>query len=150
MQSRPAPGLLGVRSGHGLSYFSGSGPGPGLLRGWETMATTGLPGPACPAPLRDDGHREQRASREVSTAGGHTSSLRGTPGPGHGEHQVLSISWAASHHPTLTLELRFPNFTTKLQGKKKKKTLLAAHETSWWKPPMVFQGGGLNFPPSGV
>lgn len=34
--------------------------------------------------------------------------------------------------------------------KKKTKTLLAAHETSWWKPPMAFQGGGLNFPPSGV
>ena len=83
--------------------------------GLETVGGTGSPMPS--APLKDS------VPREAGSADGAHGWRSRVPTPRTCTHRVagrawvLSASWAAIHHLTFTLDLCFPNFTTKLQEK---------------------------------
>lgn len=64
-------------------------------------------------PSQGEGHSEW----EVCSAGSHVSSFHGPAHQVEGSTWVLSASWAAIYCLTFTLDLCFPNFTTKLQEK---------------------------------
>ena len=93
---------------------------PGVLdcasnEGLETVGGTGPPMPS--APLKDS---VPRAAGSADGAHGWRPRVTTPQTRTHGvagRAWVLPASWVTTHHLTFTLDLCFPNFTTKLQEK---------------------------------